>query len=234
VHQFGLNDRLRALAGFARALWLSGSPERALQTAKEAIAEAAHSGKPVNVCFSLLYTCHVFLWCGELSAAQDIVEKLMAHPHWQGLPGFHADGLALKGELLVRHGKIADGIELLRRALTDMRANRQYFLRTLTECYLAEGLAALGRFDEALAVIDEAIADAPAGPEALEAPELLRVRANILLSMPQPDAAEAERCLMESLACARRQGAKGWEQRTTLTLAQLRSTHGREGASLSA
>jgi predicted ATPase len=32
---------------------------------------------------------------------------------------------------------------------------------------------------------------------------------------------------MQSLDCARRQGAKGWELRTTMTLAQLRVMQGR-------
>lgn len=61
-----------------------------------------------------------------------------------------------------------------------------------------------------------------------DAPELLRVRSEILLAMPQPDESEAERNLLHALALARRQGAKGWEHRTTMTFAQLRTRQGRE------
>jgi hypothetical protein len=227
AQQFGLDYRVRALVTFARVLWLGGCPDRAMQIAREAIGEAAQSGKPLNVCFSLLYTCPVFLWCGDLSAAQDVLGKLMAHTHWQGLPAFHAEGLALKGELLIRLGEARDGTALLRPALRTMRANRQNLLMTLAACRLAEGLATIGRLDEALEVIGDAIAEAPGGTEALELPELLRVRANILLSMPQPDESESEGCLLQSLACARHQSALGWELRTAMTLARLQATQGR-------
>lgn len=226
--QSGLDYRVRALVALSRVLWLNGCPERAVQTASEAIDEAARSAKPINVCFAFVFTCHVFLWCGDWSAAQDVVEKLMAHPHWQGLVGFHAEGLALKGELLVRRGNIEEGAELLRTALRDMGTRRQNLQRTLAACCLAEGLATAGRLEEARAVIDDAIAHGPGGSEALETPEVLRIKADILLAMPQSAAAKSENLLLQSLACARRQGAKGWELRTTMTLARLRLMQGRE------
>jgi predicted ATPase len=98
---------------------------------------------------------------------------------------------------------------------------------TVTACSLAEALATDARFDEALAVMDDALAPVPIGGETWETPELLRVKAGILLAMPRPDVAEAERCLERSLACARRQYARGWELRATITLANLRATQGR-------
>lgn len=56
---------------------------------------------------------------------------------------------------------------------------------------------------------------------------MLRVRAAILLSMPGTNAEQAETAVLHALACARRQGARGWELRTTATLAQLRVAQGR-------
>src|SRR6185295_13189715 len=80
VQLFGLDYRLRALVVFQRVLWLSGFPDRALEVAREAIREAEGSSKPLNICFACLYTAPVFLWCGELGAAQDALVKLMTHP----------------------------------------------------------------------------------------------------------------------------------------------------------
>lgn len=40
--------------------------------------------------------CYLFLWCGDLDAAQEMVDRVMALPHWQGrLVWFHAEALAL-------------------------------------------------------------------------------------------------------------------------------------------
>jgi predicted ATPase/DNA-binding winged helix-turn-helix (wHTH) protein len=225
----GLYYRTRALYGLARVQWLCGFPDRALQSARQAVAEAAESGSPVNVSYSLVYCCYVFLWCGDLDTAQEMIEEVMAQPHWQGrLVWFHAEALALKGELLVRRGNVAEGIELLRRVLTDMQASRQKnLMQTVTACGLAEGLATAGRTEEALAVIDDAIAHSPGGTETWDGPELMRVRASVLLSMPQPNLEQAEAAVMQSLACARQQGATGWELRAATTLAKLRMMQGR-------
>jgi predicted ATPase/DNA-binding winged helix-turn-helix (wHTH) protein len=225
----GLYYRTRALYGLARVQWLCGYPDRALRTARQAIVEAAATGSPFNISYSLVYCCYIFLWCGDLDAAQEMIDKVMALPHWQGrLVWFHAEALALKGELLIRRGNVEDGIELLIGVLTDMRASRQKnLMQTVTACCLAEGLTAAGRTAEALAVIDDAITHSPGGTETWDGPELLRVRAAILLSMPGTNAEQAEASVLHALACARGQGARGWELRTTVTLAQLRVSQGR-------
>jgi predicted ATPase len=224
---FGLDYRVRALVPFARVLWLTGSPDRALEMAREAIREAAQVSKPLNVCFALLYTTAVFLWCGDIASARDGLEKLMAHPNWRALPSLHATGLALKGELLMDLGDTDSGTALLREALEALRADRQSVLAARAAYSLAKGLAAKGQLDEARSVIHEAIANALDHGEGLELPELLRVKATILLSTPELYASEAEDCLLQSLEYARQQSAKSWELRTALTLARVRAGQGK-------
>ena len=227
-HQIaGLHYRTRALYGLARVLWLCGYPDRSLHPARQAIAEAAATGSPVNVSYSLVYNCYVFLWCGDLATAQSMIDEVTAQPHWEGrLMWFHVEALALNGELLIRRGHIDEGIDLLRRALADMQAaSQKHLMLTVTSCWLAEGLVAIGQSGEALAIIDEAIAHSPSGEQSWMAPELLRVRGSVLLSSQK--LVDAERSLLHSLALARHQGAKGWELRTATTLAQHYVTQGR-------
>jgi predicted ATPase/DNA-binding winged helix-turn-helix (wHTH) protein len=222
---FGLDCRVRALVPYARVLWLTGSPDRATETARQAIGEAARLSKPLNVCFSLLYAAPVFLWCGEHTFANGVLEQLTAHPNWRALPSLHATALALQGELLVRRGEVEQGIALLGPALQAMGADRQNVLRARAAGALAEALAAVGWLDQAHSVIDEAMAEIPAGEEPLNLPELLRIKSYILLARGKPD--EAESCLMRSLECARRQSATSWELRTAMALARFRAQRGR-------
>jgi predicted ATPase/DNA-binding winged helix-turn-helix (wHTH) protein len=219
---FGLDYRIRALVGFCRVLWLTGFPERASRMATQAIEEATATGKPINVCFARIYTSHVFLWCGDLDAAQGNLDRLMSNPYWQVMPGFHSEGFAMKGELLLLRGEFESGAEVLRQALRDMKASRQTSLRPISECRLAEAMIALGKPDDARTLLADAFVHAPSTAESVDAPELLRVKAAILLAMPAADVAEAESCLAQSLAHARRQSARGWELRTTITMARLR------------
>lgn len=224
---FGLDYRLRALVVFQRVLWLSGFPDRALDVAREAIREAEASSKPMNICFACLYTTPVFLWCGELIAARDVLEKLMTHPNWHALPSLHSTALALQGELFLRQGEGERSLELLQAARPLMRVDRQTIQLARASCALAEGLASAGCMDEALAVISNAIAETAAGTETSQFPELLRVQADILVSMPTTDEVLAEAIITRSLAEARRQGALAWELRTAMTLARLRMKQGR-------
>jgi predicted ATPase len=227
VHLFGLDGRVRALVPYARVLWLAGRPDRAMEVAREAISEAAASGRSVDVCFSLLYATPVFLWCGDWDAAEGALGKLMQHTNWQALVSFHATGLALQGELLVHRGETDRGTAILREALKAMKAERHIILVKRAACALAEGLMRSGQPDEALAVIADAIAPTQDWEEALELPELLRLQAAAFLLMPDKDESQAEDCLMRSLECARRQNASAWELRTATSLARLRINQGR-------
>jgi len=168
----------------------------------------------------------VFLWCGDLDSARDGLEKLMAHPNWHALPSLRATGLALRGELLIDLGDTECGTALLSEALESLKADRQSILIARAACGLAEGLAASGQLDEARSVISDAIANATDKGEVLELPELLRIKATILLSTPELPSSDAEDCLAQSLDCARQQSAKSWELRTALTLARVRARQG--------
>jgi len=224
---FGLDYRLRALVVFHRVLWLKGFPNRALEVARETICEAEASDKPVNICFACLYTAPLFLWCGELASARDALGKLMGHPNWHALPSLHATAFGLQGELIIRQGELQRGLALLRKAVPMMRADRQTLQLARASCVLAEALAAAGQPNEALAVIGDAITDAETGTELSQLPELLRVQADILVSMPSMDEPLAEATLFRALEEARRQDALAWELRAVTTLARLRMKQGR-------
>jgi hypothetical protein len=59
-------------------------------------------------------------------------------------------------------------------------------LATACNIPLVQGLAALGRFAEGIALINETIRQVEASGGLSYLPELLRVKGSILLSMPQP------------------------------------------------
>ena len=86
---------------------------------------------------------------------------------------------------------------------------------------LIQGLSILGRFPEAMKLTDETIRSVGVNGDACYAPELLRVKGVLLLSAPEPDRNTAERCLVQSLALGRHQGARAWELRTAIDLATL-------------
>ena len=92
---------------------------------------------------------------------------------------------------------------------------------------LARGLTAVGRVAEGYKLIDETIHAALADGDLVYMPELLRVKGEVLLSMPQPSSDTAETCLMQSMELSRRQGARAWELRAAVNLAALWAMQGR-------
>ncbi|WPH23397.1 ATP-binding protein [Variovorax paradoxus] len=224
---FGLDYRVRALVTFSRVLWLSGRPGRAMEVAREAISEAEAFGRPLDVCFSLLYPTSVFLWCGDWASAQRSFAQLSQHTNWPALPSFHSTGQALEGELLLNIGEMERGIAMLRASLQSMRDQRQllFFMRAASA--LAGGLIKQGQPADALSVVDGAIAEIEGGAEGTEFAELLRWRAEALMRLPIHDASLVEEALTRSLDCARRQQALSLELRTAMSLARHLAGQGR-------
>jgi len=223
----GYDDRIVALVALARGLWLSGRPDRAVEAARYTVREAEQLDQPLTLGISLIWTIYVFLWVGDWASAESLIERLIDHAARHFLGPYHAVGVGQKGELLLRRGDIAGGIEHLRRSQATLYATRHRIMTTVFATALAEGLAAQNEADEALHTINEAIAQIGDHGESFDMPEMLRVKADILVLSARTT--EAEACLQQSLALSRRQCARGWELRGATSLAQLWQRAGRRG-----
>lgn len=224
----GNDHRVRGLITSSRALWLSGLPERAMETARQAVSTAMKSGKPLDTCFALIYTTPVYLWCGHWDAAQEVLAQLLSHTHWHVLKPFHTVARALSGALLIGRGDTDQGTAMLVGVLEQMKDERQSVVATFVACCMADGLMNAGRCQEALSVIRTARRDAVRGGDAVQLPELLHMQAKVLLRISQANEERAMRLLIRSCRIARRQSALSWELRSTLTLSRIFA--GRGGA----
>ncbi|WP_234681068.1 ATP-binding protein [Bradyrhizobium monzae] len=227
IGHLGYDDRIVALVALARGLWLSGRPDRAIEAARYTVHQAEQLEQPLTLGISLIWTIYVFLWVGDWASAESLIDRLIDHSARHFLGPYHAVGIGQKGELLLRRGDIAGGIEQLRRSQATLYATRHRIMTTVFATALAEGLAAQNEADEALRTIDEAIAQIGDHGESFDMPEMLRVKADILVQSAR--ATEAEACLQQSLALSRRQCARGWELRGAMSLARVWQRAGRKG-----
>lgn len=221
---FGFDQRVSALVGLARTLWLRGFSDRALRIAEKAIDEAANRGYPVPVCISLLFASTLSLWTGDLPAASDLIERLIVHAGRYSLAPHRALGVALKGELAIEGDEPEAGLDLLRRALETLHAQQFNLLITDFIGALAQGLRKCGQFEEALLTINGAIARATNSGVEFYLSELLRIKSQILAA--RHDRESAMNCLSEAIAVARAQSALAWELRSTIALARMLSESG--------
>ena len=109
---------------------------------------------------------------------------------------------------------------------------RPYFL-----ALLAEGYGQVGAADEGLRVLVEALAAVQHTDERLWEAELHRLTGELMLQarpqylVPGNDlshTAEAEACLYQALAVARRQQAQSWELRAAISLSRLWQRQGKQ------
>ena len=226
VDFLGGGQRVGYLCGLATVLWLRGFPERARSMAQSAVDEAARQDYAVSTCISSLHAAMIFLWTGELARASDLIEQLIACAARYSLAHYHADGIALKGELAIAQEAVEGGIQSLRDALSALRAEQDNLFVTRFIGILAIGLHEIGDFEEALLTISGAVSLANNSGAKFYLAELLHIKARILASMPLPNRTEAMDCLEKSLAVAREQGALALELRSACTLASWLSERG--------
>ena len=217
----GFDHRTYGPISLTRALWLRGFADRARSIAKTAIDEAVGGVHPISICVSLAYGSPVFLWSGDLRSVENYTSRLIEYAGQHSIEPYRAVGLGLKGAVAIARDELEIGIDLLRAALeilTTLRLNT--FVTEFTGA-LADGLRKHGQVDDALLTINHAIGRATDCGLTYDMAELLRIKAQILVAMPQYGRDSVKNCLAEALAVARAQSALALELRVTITLARL-------------
>lgn len=223
----GFDYRNRAGIVLARTLWLQGHPAQAVERARQAISDAARMDHPISLTIVLHWAASVFLWTGDLQGAGEHIDWFISRAETHSLGPSLAIGHGFKGELAIRLGDAHRGIGIVQNCIDKLRAARYELLTTPFNISLVQGFAATGHFAEGIALVDETIRSVGANGDACYAPELLRVKGGLLLSMPEPSGDEAETCFTQSLELSRHQGARAWELRTAVDLAALWADQGR-------
>ena len=219
----GYDHRICALAALSRTLWLRGFADRAASVARQAVEEASQLNNPLSLCAALTPMVTVFFWMGDWQVAEESITKLIAETRKYSLGPYHGLGLGLQGELMFHQGDRLGSIELLSRSMEILTTDRHLTLVPQFGRALAQGLSASGRSDAALATLERVIAQRDRSGASFDMPEMLRIKAQILMSAPRPKAALAQACLARSLELARMQSAMSWELRSAVALVRMQS-----------
>ncbi|TYM00352.1 AAA family ATPase [Bradyrhizobium rifense] len=218
---YGFDHRNRAGISLARELWLQGRPAQARQLAQQTVAEAGQMDHPITLCIALIWAVSIDLWTGDFAAADDNIDRFIAHAASRSMGPYLAAGRGVKGELAIRRGDAESGVATIGRCLQELHESGYELLTTTFNIALVHGHLALGQIERSAQLIDDAIRLVERSGDHLYMPELLRMKGKVLLSRPQPNIEEAERHIREALELSRRTGAKAWELRAAIDLAQL-------------
>ena len=212
-----------ALAMLSRALVLQGYLDRAAEQAQKSLQEAIATEYELAICQApRIAVCPVALMTGDLAAAEQGLIKLVGLANSFNAPFWDSVARCLKGKLLIQRGEFAGGSALLRSELD--ACERTGWTHWYPEFLgvLAEGLAGLQQFPEALATVEQAIEKAERGGERYYFAELLRVKGEILSAQSNGEQAAAIDVFGAALEVARQQGALLLELRAALSRARHR------------
>lgn len=226
LHYFELMEQIIAGINTARVKWALGMPAQALQLALQVI-RAGHSmpgtlAMRVTLCFPIL------LSHGLYEQAKSLIEDL------ENLSVDYNTSVRRqvinvnKGFLSSQLGRNAAAIDHLQQCLALLPPPKMSVVRTDALQTLAEVQCLSGNPAAALEAIDEAIDLSEETMGKFNFPDLLRTRAEVLMSLPGVAPAEAAAALLQAEDSARRQGALLWELRVARTVAQVQASQGKK------
>jgi predicted ATPase/DNA-binding winged helix-turn-helix (wHTH) protein len=248
--QYGYDPGVSSRCFAAISLWALGYPEQALHRSQEAIALARACSHHFSEAYALVYTAWLHLYRRDHHRAQEHAAATIALSHTQGFPYWTPMGIIFHGRALASQGQHEEGIAQMRQGLAiwkemEAKTDLPYFLTML-----AEACGENGKTKEALALIAEALEEVEKIGERFYEAELYRVKGELILqsqvrrleSQEENQKAkgkgqkakipstqhltpniqeEAEACFHKAIEIARRQQAKMWELRATVSLSRL-------------
>ena len=223
VIRFVWDQRVAGEMVLAVILWLQGFPDQAMRTARKTVESARARDHTISLCYALSTSaCPVALRVGDLAAAESYVSMLLDHSAKLAMGVWQAEGRCLKGALLLKRGRLDEGLQLLRAALDELWETGSVLRRTGFLGELADSLAAVRQVAAGHAAVDEALALSKRNEEGWCVAELLRIKGELVRLEKGPDAAAgAEHHFRQALDWARRQGALSWELRAATSLARM-------------
>jgi predicted ATPase len=159
--------------------------------------------------------------------AQELAQRQAALAAEHGLTLWSGWATVICGWAKARQGGSEEGIAQIREGLAAIRMTgadigRPWFLYLLAEACM-EG----GRLAEALSALMEALAIVNKHEERHFEAEIHRLIGELLLKQNDSNALEAQGCFQRAIEVARKQSAKSWELRATMSLARLLAESGK-------
>jgi predicted ATPase/DNA-binding winged helix-turn-helix (wHTH) protein len=207
---FVYDHKTAASSHYARILWVSGSPDSALEVIRAEVEDAARIDQPFARGFFLVFAAvPVSLWMGDLNGSRRHVSELL-----DATSGIASNVWRVAGKIYQRALALLENAGSSRPVASDQQLAAE---ESLTP-FLMESLAT---FSWRL-LHPRLSAQSASGEINWSSAEILRARGEKLLEGAGTQAkSEAQTLFLRSIEIARRQQALSWELRSATSLARL-------------
>ncbi|PWT82119.1 MAG: hypothetical protein C5B58_08780 [Acidobacteria bacterium] len=202
-----------------------GLPVQALAALDDCLRIARTQAHPRTLAMATQFAGHLYVFRREPDSILEHSRTLESLASEHGFPFYQALAEILAGCAAVHRGQAESGIEAIRRGLDGWQTLGSALAVPWFLGELADGLLALGHYDEALKIVNDALHQSERTGERQFAAELYRIAGAALIA--QAKVADAEDHFRRAMQVAKTQGARIWELRATTNMARLLSQQGK-------
>lgn len=228
IVRYQFDQRVAARIIRARIYWMRGRADSALREVEETVAEALGLDHTMSLCNVLTQAaCPIGLLAGHEAATRRYVGLLRERTAARALDIWNTYATCFEAEAAIHAGDCESGVPRLVGAVAELRSAGFAHYLTWFLSAVAHGMQQLGRTDDALSAIADALGICERTGERWCIAELHRLRGEILCGAPADFDDEANAAFVLALDHAREQGATAWQLRAATSLAALSARRGR-------
>jgi predicted ATPase len=235
--RYAQNSSVSAQSHAAWALWFLGQPDQALDRMQKALTLAQELAEPHGLAHAFFFSAILHQLRREKRLAQEHAEAALAIATEHRLLLYQTAATITRSWARIEPGQ-QEEVEEIRRGLATYQATGTELLRPYLLGLLAEALHIAGQGDEALLVVDDALALADRNSERYYQAELYRLKGQLLLAESTGRAlfktaavgrgvgersqlvSMTEECFHQSMKIAQQQKARCLELRAATSLAR--------------
>lgn len=221
---YALNPGVAIPCFAAWALWFTGFPDQSLERIEEALTIARELAEPHGMAHAALFASVLYQFRRDTLMVQYYAEAVLDISREHGLALYGAMAMIMQAWAASKYGGAREAIDQIREGLAALDATGTFLVRPHFLALLAEASSKVNEIDEALLLLDEAMAMVNSKGERYYEAEMYRLKGELLLKANREN---AEDCFKRSLAIAESQKAKAWQLRTALSLARLYRSQGK-------
>jgi tetratricopeptide (TPR) repeat protein len=218
-------DPLTGQSGYAALpLWMLGYPDQGLIKTKRSLVLARERGYASSTVMAHYHAAASYLLRREPNTARELAEAGIAMSIAQGLELWAGLCMAVLGSAAAQSGNYEEAVAIFEHGIDGVKptaGSLHHFI------YVADSYGRLGQVAEGLKLASEGQEMLRGKEDFPYAPEVNRIKGELLLMQSQANAAAAEQCFRHAIEHARRHAAKSWELRATMSLVRLLMKNGR-------
>jgi class 3 adenylate cyclase/predicted ATPase len=227
--RFGVDTGVASMCFLALVVWPLGEANVPRRLSEEAIALALRIKHVPTMAYAHGTMAMLDAMRRDSAAALSHASATLDWSREHGMPLYQAMGSFFHGCGRWQAGERDSGLIEMREGARLLRGQGRPSFLPFALALLADAEAEAGRFVEAFAAIDDALAEVEETGQAACAAEVYRVRGEILLRDGVPDLAGAELAFNKAVAVGRLQRTIVFELSAALSLARLLLATGRQG-----